>query len=193
MSSGGDGILTITGFGRFEKLHAEYNKLLTANDKLKTKLKAVEDQSDKVDQAQDSAIDKLTTKALKMVSAYQAAHMAISLANAAIQKQIELERQATNVTVNLADAQRNFANAMGIQASADQRRSGINRFSKVGVDLGFGEAGGLQVATQVYNSVVEADPIKRAATVESIMREALPYYSRPRWTRPRVVQLLSAT
>jgi len=177
MSSGGDGILTITGFGRFEKLHAEYNKLLTANDKLAKKLKAVEDQSEKIDQAQDSAIDKLTTKAIKMVSAYQAAHMAISLANAAIQKQIDLERQATNVTINLADAQKNFANAMGIQATADQRRGGINRFSKVGVDLGFGESGGLQVATQVYNSVVEADPIKRAATVESIMREALPYYS----------------
>lgn len=177
MSSGGDGILTITGFGRFEKLHAEYNKLLTANDKLAKKLKAVEDQSEKIDQAQDSAIDKLTTKAIKMVSAYQAAHMAISLANAAIQKQIELERQATNVTVNLADAHKNFANAMGTKATRADKQAGILRFSKVGVDLGFGEAAGLNIAAQTYNSIVESNPVKRAALAEEAMREALPYYS----------------
>lgn len=179
MSSGGDGILTVTGFGRFEKLHAEYNKLLQANQKLVDQLKRVETQSKKTDERQEEAADRVVQKGIKMAAVWQAASSALGIFNDALQKNIELSSRAAASSTSLADAQTSFFAALGPNASSDFRKRAAKEIQSFGVSQGMTETNALLAFEKIMNSVTDANPEVRLAKGKELMNYALKFFPNP--------------
>lgn len=179
MSSGGDGILTVTGFGRFEKLHAEYNKLLQANQKLVDQLKRVETQSKKTDQSQEEAADRVVQKGIKMAAVWQAASSALGIFNDALQKNIELSSRAAASSTSLADAQTSFFAALGPNASTDFKKRSAKEIQSFGVSQGMTETNALLAFEKIMNSVTDANPVTRVAKGKELMKYAAAFFPNP--------------
>lgn len=179
MSSGGDGILTVTGFGRFEKLHAEYNKLLMANQKLAEQLRRVAQESKKTDDSQGEMLDGLTGKITKMASAYLTVQTAIGMATAALQRHMEIADRAASASTRLADAQANLIYNLGANATNTQRAEMLESAKRIGVDSGMGAPGATNMVATITNAIKSPDPVIRRQVADRIGRKVARYFPNP--------------
>lgn len=174
-----DGILTITGFGRFEKLHAEYNKLVVANQKLQDQLRKVTAESKKSDEQQEKSSNNIVEGIGRKVSMYAKMLVSIEAINAALQKQIELGEKAAGKTLSVADAQVEFSGALGLKVPADVRRKMISDVMGFGLNLGVRPEASLRGMAQVLNSVTDSDPNRRMKIAKEIFAATAPYFPSP--------------
>lgn len=178
MSSGGDGILTITGFGRFEKLHAAYNKLLAANDKLQNELKKVKAESEKADRAQSDMLDGMSKKVLAAASTYLSLQSAISLAAAAHEDYKNKANDAADISLKVAQAQRELVFNLGADATNAQRL-GILRAAKEIGRGGMGEADANLAMSQITGAIRNPNPAVREQVAGKVLKLVAPYYPEP--------------
>jgi hypothetical protein len=178
-----DGILTITGFGRFEKLHAEYSKLVVANQKLQDQLKKVTTESKKSDDAQERSASKVVDGIGRTIAMYGKMLVSIEAINSALQKKIDLEQRAAARTLTVADAQVEFSGALGLNVDANFRRQAISDVTKFGLGIGVRPEASLRGMAQVLNSVTESDPAKRMRIAKEIFSATAPYFPSPEQSR----------
>lgn len=176
MSTGGDGILTVTGFGRFEKLHAEYNKLLTANEKLRNELKKLQSQSEKTDDSQSEALDTLSKKITAAVTGYLSLQSAINLAAAAHENYKRKAETAVDISLKVAEAQRDLVFNLGPGATDDQRTSILNRARELGRSTGMGEADADIALARITGAIRDPNPAVREQVGARVLNLVSRYY-----------------
>lgn len=176
MSSGGDGILTITGFGRFEKLHAEYNRLLQRVAKLEAELKKAKQASKELDDAQEEAASTVSDKIEGLAAKWLTVTQAVNLYNAAIMKQKELASDALNKSMDIAAAQIELMGNVGANATRAQRLGIINRVAAAGPGLGLNPDDAMRAAGLISASVPGTDPMQREKTMMDLMALAVKFF-----------------
>lgn len=174
-----DGILTVTGFGDFRKLHAEYNKLNAKTAELERKLKDVTSESKRNDKAQTDSIDSLGRRATTMLATYASVQQAIQMVNASIREQIDLQARAVGSSTSVANAQVELSSALGPRATDAQRIQMIRRFQDLGVSTGFGEADMLRAASVGFSATSGAVNDARANRIAEVLKASNAMFRAP--------------
>lgn len=147
-----DGILKVTGFGDFRKLHAEYKKQGEQITKLQNDLKTLRDQANKSEKDQQSSAEKTVASISKMAAAYLSAQQAIQLVNAALREKVELENQALSNDTRLANAQTALLQNMGPDVTNAQRRQMIREAAALGRATPMGEITGMEQIAKLLSA-----------------------------------------
>ncbi|TXH41655.1 MAG: hypothetical protein E6Q97_37095 [Desulfurellales bacterium] len=179
MSGGGDGILTVTGFGRFEKLHAEYNRLLLELQKVKKELADTQAASEKAEEKQEKAAKAITTQIEKIALRWFSATTAVNIYNAAVQKQIELAERAASKSVDAAAGQVDLMSALGARATSQQRLAAVSQVEKAAPGLGLQREAALRAAALISNAVPSDDPAFRTRTMLELLGLSARFFPDP--------------
>jgi hypothetical protein len=176
MSSGGDGILTITGYGRFEKLHSDLQRTIQENVKLQEQLRKVTQESKKADKSQEEMLDGLMGKVTKMATAWLSVQSAISLAAAAHEDYKQKANDAADISLKVAAAQRELAFNLGPGAKDADRNQITDLARRLGRDLGIGQADANIALSRVTGAIRDPRPAVRLQVGADTVAIAGKYY-----------------
>ncbi len=173
-----EGILTITGRAKFEQLHKEMQKQMTQMDKLRTKIKQLEDQSKKADSSQENSAKNLTRHLSRLALQYLSIQKAAELYNSSLENQIRLERAAFRDTSSLADAQRLLLTNLGPKVTKQQfdlARFIVQNLSQI-PQIGISEQVLAQEFGQALSATEGAPDLPRQRRVAKAIAAAAPFF-----------------
>lgn len=178
-SVGGDGILTVTGWARFEKLHAEYNKLQQTVTKLEAANKKITSESKRTEQAQQSTFGAWGLNVTRMIASYASLHTALQLITKELETQKRLQEGARRTDISLADAQNALFGALGAKASdpeasaANQRALALSRTANIPLPMA------TLALSQTIGATLGANYAERVSLSERAIRASIPFFRSP--------------
>lgn len=176
MSTGGDGILTITGFGRFEKLHAEYNRLLQRVAKLEAELKKAKAAAKETEDAQATSAEVIGNKIESIAARWFTATQALSLYNLELDKQKQLANDALQKSQSLAAAQIELMGNIGPRATRAERLGIVDRMGRAGAGMGLSAEDAQRAASRISAAVPDGSPLDREKKILDLMGLATRFY-----------------
>lgn len=173
-----DGILTISGYARFDRLHAEYNKLSNRLDKLQKEHDALKRASKGSEDQQQKSADKTVQSLGKLAAQYLTVRAAIQSVTAAIREREQAEKQTLTSTMSLAEAQRLLTYNMGPRATDAQMLAMNRALEKLGATSPLGVVGATAAGAQVI-SATQGNFRDRAGIVVDSIRATEPFFRGP--------------
>jgi len=177
--SSGDGILTITGFARFEKLLAEYQKVSAAYAKLQARQQQATQSSKTAQTAQQNAAAATASAVESIAMKWVSATAALNLYNAALRQQQDMANRAAGKVMDAATSQADFIASLGPNATTKERSAALRAVAQNAPSLGLQENEAYRIAALISNAVPDANVSRRVQRLNELTRLATMFHPNP--------------